>query len=386
MLEGRDIICIAPGYWDSPWITHQQVMNLLARKNRVLYVEPPLSYLPFRYPERWKKFTAFAHGVRQEQENLWVTCCPPTLPFKRAVNAINLVCQRAMMLWVRRATRKLGLERPLLWVFLPTAVEIAEGLDHDFLLYHCIDEFGAVSWGRSSVIASQEKRLLERADLTVTCSPTVNAAKKQWARNIINIPNGVDFDHYFQAQTAATEVPANARPSNGEKVIGFCGVLDHRIDTDFLHDAAHRYPDCRFVMVGPQRKSFRKLKKIPNVSLLGNRPLESLPGYMKGFDVCLIPYRMNDFVRSISPTKLHEYLASGKPVVAPRLNGLEALGHLVHLADSPGEMVDLIAVALANTSTEAAKARTGEAARNTWRDRVEAICREIRSLRPGDGP
>jgi glycosyltransferase involved in cell wall biosynthesis len=372
MIEGHDVICISPGYWDSPWITHQQIMKLLSGTNRVLYVEPPLSYLPIRYPERWRKLVDFTGGLRQKEDNLWITTCPPALPFKRAVNAINRVSQQLVLSWTRHASRRLGFSNPLLWLYLPTAVELVGKLGESFVLYHCIDEFTAVGWGRRGLIQKQERRLLESADLVVTCSEQVYRDKEPWCRQIINVPNGVDFDHYHQAREAGTLVPPGVR-DNGSPVIGFSGVLDDRLDTDFLKACAEHYPECRFVLVGPARKAFPELEKVSNIKMMGNQPLASLPGFMKGFDVCLIPYRMNDFVRNISPTKLYEYLATGKPVVAPDIPALAGLEDIVYVGHDQDEMVKMVGEALGDTSQESADRRVEAARRNTWQQRVDAI-------------
>ena len=371
-ITGRDIICIAPGYWDSPWITHQQIMSILARRNRVLYVEPPLSYLPFRTPERWPKLYAFTRGLRQEEEGLWITSCPPAPPFKRTVDMINKASQRLVLEWTQRASRRLGFKDPILWIYLPTAVELAGRLGESFVLYHCIDEFATVGWGRKSLILSQEDRLLERADLVVTCSERVMDAKAGRARRIVNVPNGVDFEAYHQPLSAGASPPEEIGRLSGP-VIGFSGVLDSRIDDIFLAAAARRHPEYNFVLVGPQRKAFPQLDALDNIHFLGNRPRAELPGFVNSFDLCLIPYHLNDFVKSISPTKLYEYLAAGKPVLAPDIRALDQLRDLVYVAGDREQMIALIADALGEDSGELAERRIRLARRNTWADRTAAI-------------
>lgn len=376
MIAGRDIICIAPGYWDSPWITHQQVMSVLARENRILYVEPSLSYLPFRTPERWPKLCAFAKGLRQEDESLWITCCPPAPPFKRTINLINRASQRLVLEWTRRAARRLDFKNPILWIYLPTAVELVGRFDESFVLYHCIDEFSTVAWGRKSLIVSQEDRLLERADLVVTCSERVMDAKAGRARRIVNVPNGVNFDFYHHPPADAAAPLEEIGRLTGP-VIGFSGVLDGRIDESFLAEAAHRYPEYNFVLVGPKRKAFPRLEALDNLHFLGNRPLAELPGYVNSFDLCLIPYHMNDFVKSISPTKLYEYLAAGKPVLAPDIRALDRLRDLVYVASDRDQMTAMIAIALREDSSELAERRIQLARRNTWTDRASVISGSI---------
>ncbi len=384
LLEGRDIICIAPGYWDSPWITHQQIMSILARQNRVLYVEPPLSYLPFRTPERWPKLYAFTRGLRQEDEGLWITSCPPAPPFKRTIDLINRASQRLVLEWTQRASRRLGLKDPILWIYLPTAVELAGKFGESFVLYHCIDEFLSVGWGRKALIAAQEDRLLAVADLVVTCSEQVMEAKSGRARRIINVPNGVDFDAYNRPLATGAPPPEEISRLKGP-VIGFSGVLDGRIDEAFLAEAAARYPEYEFVLLGPARKAFPQLEALDNIHFLGNRPRTELPGFVNSFDLCLIPYQLNDFVKSISPTKLYEYLAAGKPVLAPSIRALDGLHELVYVAGDRSEMVAMIGTAIAETDDGLVRRRVDLASRNTWRDRAAAISSGIMEAERGGG-
>ena len=61
-----------------------------------------------------------------------------------------------------------------------------------------------------------------------------------------------------------------------------------------------------------------ELEEQPNVHFLGAKTPEELVGYPAHFDACIMPYRMDDYTKYIYPLKLHEYLASGRPVVASR--------------------------------------------------------------------
>lgn len=384
MIEGRDIICVSPGYWDSPWGTPQQFMNLLSESNQVLYVEPPLSYLHFlRYPERWPKFLAFQRGPVQSKTNLWITTCPPAPPFKRAVEMINLAGQWMVIWWVRRVSRKLGFSNPILWTYSPTAAGLSGKLGEDFLIYHCVDDYAAANPGRRSYIEEQERRLLAKADLVVTCSENILEAKAPWCKEIINVPNGVDFDHYHRAQDEATPV-APPLKKNEAPIIGFCGLLNFRLDEAFLIKAANRYADYKFVFVGPVLKKFPELERLSNVLMLGNQPLADLPSYLKGFDVCLIPYKMNEFVKSISPLKVYEYLAAGKPVVAPDIRAIRDLGDIIFIGQSHEEMLDMIPLALESNSAEAVNARIERARGNTWHHRVDAVSNKISEQYRGD--
>ena len=71
---------------------------------------------------------------------------------------------------------------------------------------------------------------------------------------------------------------------------------------------------------------------MPNVYFLGSKPTSDLSRYPQHFDVCLMPYRVNDYTKYIYPLKLHEYLATGRPVVSVPLPALRGYEHLVEIA------------------------------------------------------
>jgi glycosyltransferase involved in cell wall biosynthesis len=58
------------------------------------------------------------------------------------------------------------------------------------------------------------------------------------------------------------------------------------------------------------------LPKAPNIKWLGQKQYAELPMYAKAFDVCLMPFALNEATEYINPTKTLEYMAAGKPIVS----------------------------------------------------------------------
>ena len=58
-----------------------------------------------------------------------------------------------------------------------------------------------------------------------------------------------------------------------------------------------------------------------NVVFGGLQPYSTLPEIIRSSDVCINPFELNGITRDILPTKLFQYLACGKPVVATKLPG-----------------------------------------------------------------
>ena len=70
-------------------------------------------------------------------------------------------------------------------------------------------------------------------------------------------------------------------------------------------------------MVGPVVKvDPRELPQGRNIHWLGQQQYAELPAYVKGFDVCLMPFALNEATEYINPTKTLEYMAAGKPIVS----------------------------------------------------------------------
>lgn len=382
MIKGRDIICISPSYWDGIWGTAQQFMDLFSRDNRVLYVEPPP---PYRYlvkhPEHWSKIFAFRRGLIKPDadKNLWITVVPPTPPFKYQINLMDRADEKMSIMWISRAARALEFTNPILWLILPTSVNLSGKLE-EFLVYHCFDEFAAVPGRQSARIEKDELKLMERADLVITCSENVYEAKAPFCKEIINIPNGVDFDRFNKALDESFPIAAELKNISAGPVIGYSGSVDYRLDEELLAEAAKRYQDYTFVFVGPVARKFSKLNSLANVKMLGPRPRMEIPSYIKGFDVCMVPYEKNEFCMNASPLKVFEYLAAGKPVVASDIRAMDDLADVVYIGRNQEEIIDLIPVAVESNKEEAVEARVDRAKNNTWQNCVDIASKKIAEL------
>ncbi len=77
-LEGFDIVCLSTAKWMLIHSVCQNTMALLAKKNRILYVEPFLSLPTLVRVARWQSRSwHFDAGLRQVDTNLWVYSPPP---------------------------------------------------------------------------------------------------------------------------------------------------------------------------------------------------------------------------------------------------------------------------------------------------------------------
>jgi glycosyltransferase involved in cell wall biosynthesis len=156
-------------------------------------------------------------------------------------------------------------------------------------------------------------------------------------------------------------------------------MLQDWIDLDAIADLAKQRPNWSFVLIGPSGPGvdLTSLKQLANIHLLGKRDHEDLPQYLKGFDLCLNPFKLNRLTTNVSPLKFYEYLASGKPIVTITLPELEQFSSQVEIANDPSEYLTKIETALANETPERQQARLACAGQHTWEARVADMMKWI---------
>ncbi len=386
VLSGFDIVCLASQDWNSHLGVPQQTMARLARSNRVIYVDPPRSLTSAR--SGWRKSNpehdlhldvAAAAKVQRE--------VPPTvsLPLHALPAALSEMVQHIngnlLKGWFRDLMRRHGVNHPLLWVFEAAAAAHVPHFGAVPMVYDCIDEWAGYfppGSNHHANITRMDTWLCQRADAVFCGSESLMARKAGLNGNIHVVHHAADFDHFSKAGLAETKVPDDiagiARP-----IVGVMGILDKRVDIALLAAIARTRPDWSLVFVGPVQANLDigPLSGIANVHFLGGRTVSELPACVKGFDVCLIPYVIDDFTRSIYPLKLHEYLAGGKPVVSTPIPAVRAHGDVAIIADGAEGFVRAIEHALKDTAPERNEARIACARQNAWDIRIAQKCRIV---------
>lgn len=378
MIENQDIICISSVDWEPLWTRKQQVMSRLPHSNRILYVEPPISFLsPFKDPGvAFKKDLARA-GVRQHGDNLWLLSPPVILPFGSRYHGINPINQRIIARSVRQAIAHLGFKNPILWTYLHTSADLVGKLGEKLVVYDCVDDHGAYEGFNASLVRSMEQRLLQQCDLVFCTARGLYEDKKPYCREIYLSPNAANVEHFSQADHPGTPV-AEDIASLSQPILGFVGAIKEWIDLDLMAAVARAYPTGSVVMVGPvgANMDVSALTSLPNVHLLGHRDREVLPQYLKGFAVCLNPFKENQLTSTVSPLKFYEYLASGRPVASVPMPEISEFAGVIEFGQGSAGFVEAVGRALNDTPEKKAERRRLAAA-NSWESRVEFMSDKI---------
>jgi glycosyltransferase involved in cell wall biosynthesis len=265
------------------------------------------------------------------------------------------------------------------WLYTPLALPAVEGKDDALVVFDVMDELSNFKYAPPDMV-ERDRRALARADLVFTGGPSLYNARKDRHPDVHLFTSGVDTAHFARALHPATPVPP-ALAALPQPRIGFFGVIDERLDLDLLREAAALRPDYHWVMVGPHTKIDPvDLPRAANIHYLGQQAYTDLPGFCKGFDVCMMPFAHNEATRFISPTKTLEYMAAHKPVVSTSITDVaEPYAHIVYLADTPADFVAAVDAALHESPARQAARRAAEndvLARQAW----DTIAAQMRAL------
>jgi glycosyltransferase involved in cell wall biosynthesis len=381
---GPPVVCFANDYHGDPTSKHH-IMRILAGHTDVLWVEsagmrrPKLSN-PLDLRRIVARLRRSAAGVQRDGHERLHVVSPLSIPLpgrRLATQANRFLYKRA----ITRALSGLGLTRPpLLWVYTPTVAPYLASMPRAGLVYHCVDRWWAFSDYDSKVMRDCHARLCREADVVFASAGELLQDCLKYTPRAYLLRHGVEWEHFARAALAPPERPAELRDIQGP-IIGFFGLIHEWVDQDVLCRVAAAFPQATIVLIGKVQVDDARLRAMPNIRLLGQRPYAELPAYAAAFDVALVPFVRNELTAAVNPIKLREYLCAGLPVVATALPEILLLSDRPQLrvAESADEFVAAVGDALkvgrgADKRRQAAEAERGE----SWAGRCAAMAGLLR--------
>ena len=263
---------------------------------------------------------------------------PLTLPAPRSRIGRWLATQ-LLLKQLRPLLRSQQIEAPLLWISLPTAVDMIGHLDELAVIYYCGDDFSALAGVDHSTVAAREEELTAKADLILCASQQLVDKFPNAPTRLLN--HGVDLALFSKPCARALDLPNDGRP-----IAGFYGSISNWLNLNLLATVIKKMPAWHFVFIGKIVVDVSALNALDNVHFLGERPHQQLPSYCQHWDTNLLPFIDNSQIRACNPLKLVEYLASGRPIVATDFPALEPYRGLVQVADGASAMVEALQASL----------------------------------------
>lgn len=326
--------------WGFVYQRPQHLLARLAEQWRVVYVEEPV------------RCDGPAHlEVREISSHL--TVLVPHTP----VAAVGFHDDQLAVLQplLSTALRVRGLQVDVAWLYTPMALPLAKSFTPTCLVYDCMDELSGFK-DAPRQLRQRESALLKEAAEVFTGGPSLYEARRDLHPSVHCFPSAVDASHFSPVNLVPDSEHAKAAAALQDHLprprLGFFGVIDERLDLELVAAVADQHPEWAVVMAGPVVKiDAALLPQRPNIHWLGMQPYERLPYLLAGWDLCLMPFALNEATRFISPTKTLEYMAGDKPVVSTPVRDVISLyGAAVAVAPAPLPFVHACESVLAETA------------------------------------
>jgi glycosyltransferase involved in cell wall biosynthesis len=357
--------------WDFVWQRPQQLLSRFALRSPVLFVEEPI-YLDDVAEARLE----LSFPMERVQRAV------PLLPgsFRGEYDA-SIAVIRELLRRQLAADGALGglFARPIQWFYTPMPAPAMIGaFDERAIVYDCMDELSKFRFAPRELV-DRERYLMAQADVVFAGGYKLSQSKAKYHQNVHFFGCGVDVAHFATARSADVQVPREIA-SLKRPVIGYYGVIDERIDYELLRALSVSLPDAELVMVGPVVKvDPAELPRAENIRWLGQRQYAELPAHVKGFDVCLMPFALNEATEYINPTKTLEYMAAGKPIVSTAVSDVvHNFTPVVTVARTNEEFAAAVRAAIESPSAEMIARGLEQARANSWESIVARMERIIR--------
>ena len=251
------------------------------------------------------------------------------------------------------------------------------------LVYDRMDDYSCFDNLNKSFITECDAWLLRNSQLVVASSKVLYDSASNECQSVVRIPNGCEFEHFARA--------GGRGPiwDMGTIVVGYFGAISSWFDVEFVRQIAMwTERQLRVELIGAQSYiDVSSLSSLSNVQLLGEKDYSDLPRYLSGWDVCLIPFKLEPITQAVNPVKLFEYFAAGKPVISTRLPEVETFGSgLVEFADdgeSACECIRRLLTCGIEEWSQKKQSRVKVAQENTWDKRVTDLAVCIERVRSG---
>lgn len=236
---------------------------------------------------------------------------------------------------------------------IPIVADLIEQLPVKKWVYYCVDDFSSWPGLDGATLLKQERDLLSKVDQVVCASETLMEKMKNLGLNANLLTHGVD--------AAQWSYPSDSLPASdfgittNEKFALFWGVIDRRMNADWLIALADQVSNERIVLAGPTQDPDPRLLNHPKIQLIGSVPFPKLPALAKLAKVLIMPYDDLPVTRAMQPLKLKEYLSTLKPVVTSDLPAVRPWQDCLEMASSRDEFVDLVISLLRSTNQDSEK-------------------------------
>ena len=378
-LRNDDIIVITEGVWNSSKRMRHKMAQAWARQgNRVLWIEQS----PFPV-KGWVKggqgIRAVKGDLRQVEERLWVGAMPLAFPgmYKggRVGNTLKAVQRPWYLKRLYRYIKELHFSPRIVFLMQQAARhDVLESITAPIKIYYSYDLYG---YGGATAASWKELETCCRTvDMTWSTSEAQRRLLSPFNPNTYHFPHAIDLEWW---ERNCEQLPPEYESIPSPRAV-YTGVFQKKVSLSLLVEVATARPQWSFVFVGAEggnmdQALLTKLKQKKNVHFLGHRNPDSLPGFIAGAEMLMLPYKTDWENAKFAglALKFYEYLISGNPILTTPYADFETNNkELLFIRQTPREWIEVLDGLRALDSSDLRCRRQELARQNGYEQRIEA--------------
>jgi glycosyltransferase involved in cell wall biosynthesis len=236
-------------------------------------------------------------------------------------------------------------EPPIAITTLPIVADLIGMLPARRWVYYCVDDFGQWPGLDHGTLREMESRLVKSVDVVVTVSENLRQRIQSMGKESHLLTHGVDLERWSAEGNSSASGPWLKGLEH--PLIMFWGLIDRRLDSQFLRRLNAELREGTIVLIGPEDSPDPELCDMKRVVRVGAVPYEELPALASQAAALIMPYANLPVTQAIQPLKLKEYLATGKPTIVRDLPAVREWSDCLDLSDDADEFVRLVRLRLA---------------------------------------
>ena len=259
----------------------------------------------------------------------------------------------------------------------PFWYQVIQYINNTNVIYNCMDYYKGFNT-HSDPLLNIETNLIKNSYVIYT-SPILRTMINMNYKYCKIIRNGCEFTYFNNI----------IKVKNNRPVIGYYGAISDWFDNNLYETLIKVFKQCDFYLIGDimcldkkKEDNIKKLKNFENVKYFGEVPYNELHKYIKYFDIGIIPFILNDLIKSTNPVKLYEMLSLGIPIVLTNMEDVKTLNsdHLYYRSLSVQDFINNINKALNENNPKIIEDRINYTKLNDWEYRINDLEKVITKL------
>lgn len=269
---------------------------------------------------------------------------------------------------IRKSMAEMGFAKvDVLWVSNPKLFWLADVIQYERLAYRIADDYS--QFHDFPNIAALEAQFIQKADHVFVTSDQFAEKVRGLGKRPVSLKNASDTDFFALKQP----VPDEFKGRESKRIV-YVGAIRYWFDVELVDRLADMV-DADIYIIGREMENLDRIRRHPNVYILGARDFKNVPAYMQHADVAIVPFVSGDLTAGISPLKIFEYCAAGTPVVSTYMNEVAYMEAPIYIAQNHTDFLAGVEEAL-NRPKPSDELRD-YAVKNSWTERFNTIMEEF---------